>query len=48
VNEQSKIVNETWDVVNLMFTFIRTVDERVMTQWYEVMQIASSISFMEE
>jgi hypothetical protein len=41
-------VNEAWDGVNLMFTFIRTVDERVMNQWYEVMQIASSISFMEE
>jgi hypothetical protein len=32
----------------LKFTFRRTVDSRVMQQWYEVLQIASSISFKEE
>jgi hypothetical protein len=41
-------VCEAWDGVNLKFTFRRTVDHRLMDQWYEVVQISSSINFKEE
>jgi hypothetical protein len=32
----------------LKFSFRRTIDNRIMTQWMEVVQIASSIEFLEE
>jgi hypothetical protein len=48
VNEQCNTMSEAWDGVNLKFNFRRTVNHRVMDQWYEVLQIASSISFKEK
>jgi hypothetical protein len=32
----------------LRFTFRRTVNSRLMSQWYELEQIASSINFTDE
>jgi hypothetical protein len=48
VNKQGKTMKDEWDGVNLKFTVRRTVDHRVMHQWYEVLHIASSIIFKEE
>jgi hypothetical protein len=48
VNEQGKTVRDAWDGINLKFSFRRTIDNRIMTQWMEVVQIASSIEFLEE
>jgi hypothetical protein len=48
VNEQDKTVQDAWDGVDLKFIFRRTVDIRLIQQWYEVMQIASNISFKDE
>jgi hypothetical protein len=36
-------VKEAWDGVNLKFTFIRIVDNRLMNQCLELVQIATSI-----
>jgi hypothetical protein len=41
-------VQDAWDGVDLKFIFRRTVDIRLIQQWYEVMQIASNISFKDE
>jgi hypothetical protein len=41
-------VSESWDGVHLKFNFRRTVDSVTMEQWYEVLQIASSIQFSDE
>jgi hypothetical protein len=41
--EQGKIIYDAWDGVNLKFTFRRTVDSATMEQWYEILQIASTI-----
>jgi hypothetical protein len=43
INEQVCAVREAWDGENLKFTFRRMVDNRIMNQWHELVQIASSI-----
>jgi hypothetical protein len=48
INEQGCSVREAWDGLHLRFTFKSTVDSRAMDLWYEVMQIASGISFNDE
>jgi hypothetical protein len=48
VNEQGKTLSEAWDGQTLKISFRRKVGERMMNQWYEVVQIASSIQFSEE
>jgi hypothetical protein len=47
-NEQFRTVAELWDGQNLKITFRRCFDHNLMTQWYELVQIASSIQFSEE
>jgi hypothetical protein len=41
-------VRDSWDGVNLKFTFRRTLDNETMEQWLEVLQIASCLQFSEE
>jgi hypothetical protein len=41
-------VRDAWDVTNLRCTFHRIVDNRLMQQWYEILQIADSIQFGDE
>jgi hypothetical protein len=48
INEQGYAVRDAWDGINLRCTFRRTVDNRLMQQWIEIMQIANSIQFGEE
>jgi hypothetical protein len=47
-NEQFKTVAELWDGQNLKITFRRCFDHNLMIQWYELVQIASSIQFSKE
>jgi hypothetical protein len=37
INEQGKTIRETWDGVNLMFTFRRTVNTELMNQWCKLL-----------
>jgi hypothetical protein len=37
-----------WDVVNLKFTFRRTVNREMIEQWNELVQIADSIRLSDE
>lgn len=48
VNEQNATIAELWDGENLRCTFRRTVNERIMNLWNEIVQIASTISFKDE
>jgi hypothetical protein len=48
VHEQGKTIREAWDGQDLRFSFRRTVDNRLMSQWLEVVQIASSLQYSEE
>jgi hypothetical protein len=48
VNEQGSTIREAWDGVNLRFTFRRTEGERLMAQWMDLEQIASSIRLNDE
>jgi hypothetical protein len=48
INEQGCSVREAWDGLNLRFTFRRTVNRRLMNQWFELIHIACSISFIDE
>jgi hypothetical protein len=48
INEQDKTVREAWDGYNLMFTFRRTIDSRIMNHWFEVVHIASRLQFVDE
>jgi hypothetical protein len=48
VNEEGISLRDAWDGVNLKFTFRRSVDTRLMNQWYELKQIVSSVQFVEE
>jgi aryl carrier-like protein len=41
-------MKEAWDKHHLRFTFKRMVDSKTIGLWYEVMQIASGISFNDE
>jgi hypothetical protein len=48
INKQGCSIKEAWDGMALRFTFRRTVNSRLMSQWYELEQIASSINFTDE
>jgi hypothetical protein len=48
INEQGCSIKEAWGGMALRFTFRRTVNNRLMNQWYELEQIASSINFTDE
>jgi hypothetical protein len=38
-------LRDAWDDVNLKFSFRKTVYSRLMAQWHEILQIASSLQF---
>jgi hypothetical protein len=40
-------LREAWDGENLRFTFRRTVDERLMQQWLELIKIVEDVHFEE-
>jgi hypothetical protein len=46
--ELGVLVKEALDWVNFKFNFRRTVDNSLMNQWLELVQIATSIQFMDE
>jgi hypothetical protein len=48
VNEQGISIEKAWDGDNLKFIFRRTVDNRVMNQWYDLVHIATNIQFLDE
>jgi hypothetical protein len=48
VNDHHASIKEVWDGENLKFTFRRTVDNRLMNQWHELVQIASNVQFNDE
>ena len=48
VNEKNMTMAEIWDGENLKCTFTRTVDSNLEEQWWEVVQLASTINFSEE
>jgi hypothetical protein len=41
-------VKDAWGGNSLRFSFRRTVNQRLMSQWNELLQIGSSIQFTEE
>jgi hypothetical protein len=47
MNEQERTIRDIWDGVNLKFTFRRTVDSSLMSQWLEVRLIVESLSLSE-
>ena len=48
VNEKNMTMAEIWDGENLKCTFTRTVYSNLEEQWWEVVQLASTINFSEE
>jgi hypothetical protein len=48
VNKKGISLRDAWDGVNLRFTFIRTVDMRLMNMWLELKQIVSLVDLVEE
>jgi hypothetical protein len=48
INEHGITIREAWDDVNLILSFRRTVDSRVMNLWYELQEIVGSIIFKVE
>jgi hypothetical protein len=48
INEQGCSVCDAWDGSQLRFSFRRTVDDRLMQLWYELVQIANDIQFTNE
>jgi hypothetical protein len=48
INEKSHSVFELWDGTDLRCTFRRGVDNRLMLQWQEIIQLASTIVFSDE
>jgi hypothetical protein len=48
VNKKGISLRDAWDEVNLRFTFIRTVDMRLMNMWLELKQIVSLVDLVEE
>jgi hypothetical protein len=47
-NEKNISVKDAWDGRNLRLTFRRTVSQTLMNQWYELLDICSSISYSSE
>jgi hypothetical protein len=48
VNEKSATIQELWDGESLKCTFRRTVGEKLMGMWDEVVQLATTICFSDE
>jgi putative lipoic acid-binding regulatory protein len=48
VNEKSATIQELWDGESLKCTFRRTVGQRLMNMWDEVVQLATTICFSNE
>lgn len=48
VNEQMITIPDLWDVSNLKCTFRKLVDNRLMSQWLEVEQLAATIVYSED
>jgi hypothetical protein len=48
INEQGKTIEQAWNGVNLKFTFRRTVDTRLWSQWQEVIEIATDLQLGDE
>jgi hypothetical protein len=48
VNEHGKTISEAWNRTNLRFSFRRIVNRALMTQWEELIQIASGIELTDE
>jgi hypothetical protein len=48
VNEHGKTISEAWNRTNLKFSFRRIVNRALMTQWKELIQIASGIELTDE
>ena len=48
MNEKGITVAEAWNGTDLKFTFRRTVSSHDMSLWYEICNIANSISFSSE
>jgi hypothetical protein len=44
-NEQGKTIHQVWDGTHLKLTFRRNFSTSLMQQWYELENVASSISF---
>ena len=47
-NEQNSTIAEVWDGAQLRFSFRRNVSQRLMLQWYDLLQVAGSICLSEE
>jgi hypothetical protein len=45
VNEQNRSIADLWDGSSLKVTFRRCFDHNLMLQWFEIQQIAQTISF---
>ena len=43
-NEQTKTIKEVWDGETLKLTFRRNFDSKLMEQWYQLVEIARSIT----
>jgi hypothetical protein len=48
VNEKTQTFFDLWDGVDLKCTFRREVDERLMIRCHEIIQLASTIVFLDE
>jgi hypothetical protein len=48
VNEQNTSIAELWDGENLKCTFRRYVDVRLLSMWYEVVDIASTLELSKD
>ena len=44
-NEQNKSVRDVWDAETLKLTFRRNFDNKMMEQWYQLVEIAKEITF---
>ena len=47
-NEQTNSVREVWDGTQLRLTFRRNFDDRLMEQWYQLVEITSSLTLTNE
>ena len=47
-NEQNVTISDVWDGIQLKITFRGCFDDALMAQWYEIVQIASSLHISEE
>lgn len=42
-NEKNKVIANVWDAIKLICTFQRTFSDRLMSQWFDLENIARSI-----